>query len=170
MGLDSRLRPRLAKSHAAPAGGGGAGRGQATRCRSTEVGVVLVSVKDPDKAANVVERLKGWSTSAPGRGDRRHRRRPAPHGIRRPEGQKVLEGRDPRTSSTDEGREVQLVVKHRRGAGALTDSFKLRSTALMHKTPLLHHVSRAQRRCRRHHGASEGAGRGRPCNSLQDDV
>ncbi len=72
----------------------------------------------------------------------------ARHSIEAQQVNKVLEGRPHIVDLMKDGK-VQLVFNTVDGAGALTDSFTLRRTALMHKIALLHDG----RRC-------EGVGRG----------
>jgi len=95
-------------------------------------GVVFVSVKDPDKAAMVkpVKRLVelGFKVVATG-GTADHLRR---HGIEAQRVNKVLEGRPHIVDLMKDGK-VQLVFNTVDGSAALTDSFTLRRTALMHK-------------------------------------
>jgi len=95
-------------------------------------GVVFVSVKDPDKAAMVkpVKRLieLGFKVVATG-GTADYLRR---HGIEAQRVNKVLEGR-PRIVDLMKDGKVQLVFNTVDGSAALTDSFTLRRTALMHK-------------------------------------
>jgi carbamoyl-phosphate synthase large subunit len=95
-------------------------------------GVVFVSVKDSDKAAMVkpVKRLVelGFKVVATG-GTADHLRR---HGIEAQRVNKVLEGRPHIVDLMKDGK-VQLVFNTVDGSAALTDSFTLRRTALMHK-------------------------------------
>ncbi len=95
-------------------------------------GVVFVSVKDPDKGAMVkpVKRLVelGFKVVATG-GTADHLRR---HGIEAQRVNKVLEGRPHIVDLMKDGK-VQLVFNTVDGSAALTDSFTLRRTALMHK-------------------------------------
>jgi carbamoyl-phosphate synthase large subunit len=95
-------------------------------------GVVFVSVKDPDKAAMVkpVKRLVdlGFKVVATG-GTADYLRR---HGIEAQRVNKVLEGRPHIVDLMKDGK-VQLVFNTVDGSAALTDSFTLRRTALMHK-------------------------------------
>jgi carbamoyl-phosphate synthase large subunit len=95
-------------------------------------GVVFVSVKDPDKAAMVkpVKRLieLGFKVVATG-GTADYLRR---HGIEAQRVNKVLEGRPHIVDLMKDGK-VQLVFNTVDGSAALTDSFTLRRTALMHK-------------------------------------
>ena len=95
-------------------------------------GVVFVSVKDQDKPAMVkpVKRLVdlGFKVVATGgTADFLHR-----HGIVAQRVNKVLEGRPHIVDLMKDGK-VQLVFNTVDGASALTDSFTLRRTALMHK-------------------------------------
>jgi len=95
-------------------------------------GVVFVSVKDQDKPAMVkpVKRLVdlGFKVVATGgTADFLHR-----HGIAAQRVNKVLEGRPHIVDLMKDGK-VQLVFNTVDGASALTDSFTLRRTALMHK-------------------------------------
>jgi carbamoyl-phosphate synthase large subunit len=95
-------------------------------------GVVFVSVKDQDKSAMVkpVKRLVdlGFRVVATGgTADYLHR-----HGIAAQRVNKVLEGRPHIVDLMKDGK-VQLVFNTVDGASALTDSFTLRRTALMHK-------------------------------------
>jgi len=95
-------------------------------------GAVFVSVKDPDKAAMVkpVKRLVelGFKVVATG-GTADYLRR---HGIEAQRVNKVLEGRPHIVDLMKDGK-VQLVFNTVDGSAALTDSFTLRRTALMHK-------------------------------------
>ncbi|MGD9880802.1 MAG: carbamoyl-phosphate synthase large subunit [Reyranella sp.] len=120
MGLDSNFGRAFAKSQL------GAGS------KVPVDGVVFVSVKDSDKQAMVrpVKRLVelGFRVIATG-GTAEYLRR---HGIEAQRVNKVLEGRPHIVDQMKDGR-VQLVFNTVDGAGALTDSFLLRRTALMHK-------------------------------------
>ena len=120
MGLDSDFGRAFAKSQL------GAGS------KVPVDGVVFVSVKDPDKAAMVkpVKRLVelGFKVVATG-GTADHLRR---HGIEAQRVNKVLEGRPHIVDLMKDGK-VQLVFNTVDGSAALTDSFTLRRTALMHK-------------------------------------
>jgi carbamoyl-phosphate synthase large subunit len=120
MGLDSSFGRAFAKSQL------GAGS------KVPMDGVVFVSVKDPDKAAMVkpVKRLidLGFKVVATG-GTADFLRR---HGIEAQRVNKVLEGRPHIVDLMKDGK-VQLVFNTVDGAGALTDSFMLRRTALMHR-------------------------------------
>jgi carbamoyl-phosphate synthase large subunit len=120
MGLDSDFGRAFAKSQL------GAGS------KVPVDGVVFVSVKDPDKAAMVkpVKRLVelGFKVVATG-GTAEHLRR---HGIEAQRVNKVLEGRPHIVDLMKDGK-VQLVFNTVDGSAALTDSFTLRRTALMHK-------------------------------------
>jgi carbamoyl-phosphate synthase large subunit len=95
-------------------------------------GAVFVSVKDPDKAALVkpVKRLVelGFKVVATG-GTADFL---AKHGIVSQRVNKVLEGRPHIVDLMKDGK-IQLVFNTVDGASALTDSFTLRRTALMHK-------------------------------------
>jgi len=95
-------------------------------------GVVFVSVKDQDKQAMVkpVKRLVelGFKVVAT-RGTSVFLRK---HGIETQEVNKVLQGRPHIVDLMKDGK-VHLVFNTVDGAGALTDSFTLRRTALMHK-------------------------------------
>jgi len=95
-------------------------------------GQVFVSVKDPDKAALVkpVRRLVelGFKVLATG-GTADFL---AKHGIQSQRVNKVLEGRPHIVDMMKDGK-IQLVFNTVDGASALTDSFTLRRTALMHK-------------------------------------
>jgi carbamoyl-phosphate synthase large subunit len=95
-------------------------------------GAVFVSVKDPDKAAMVkpVKRLVelGFKVVATG-GTADFL---AKHGITAERVNKVLEGRPHIVDLMKDGK-IQLVFNTVDGASALTDSFTLRRTALMHK-------------------------------------
>ncbi|MFZ5779561.1 MAG: carbamoyl-phosphate synthase large subunit [Pseudomonadota bacterium] len=120
MGLDSDFGRAFAKSQL------GAGS------RMPVEGAVFVSVKDPDKQAMVkpVKRLvelgfKVVATS--GTADFLGR-----HGIEAQRVNKVLEGRPHIVDLMKDGK-VQLVFNTVDGSAALTDSFTLRRTALMHK-------------------------------------
>jgi carbamoyl-phosphate synthase large subunit len=97
-------------------------------------GVVFVSVKDPDKAAMVkpVRRLVelGFKVVATG-GTADYLRR---QGIEAQRVNKVLEGRPHIVDLMKDGK-VQLVFNTVDGSAALTDSFTLRRTTLMHKIP-----------------------------------
>ncbi|SJZ31630.1 carbamoyl-phosphate synthase large subunit [Enhydrobacter aerosaccus] len=95
-------------------------------------GMVFVSVRDQDKPAMVkpVKRLieLGFKVVATGgTADFLHR-----HGIEAQRVNKVLEGRPHIVDLMKDGK-VQLVFNTVDGASALTDSFTLRRTALMHK-------------------------------------
>ena len=120
MGLDSSFGRAFAKSQL------GAGS------KVPVDGVVFVSVKDADKSAMVrpVKRLVelGFRVIATG-GTAEYLRR---QGIEAQRVNKVLEGRPHIVDQMKDGR-VQLVFNTVDGAGALTDSFLLRRTALMHK-------------------------------------
>ena len=120
MGLDSNFGRAFAKSQL------GAGSAMPVD------GVVFVSVKDSDKAALVkpVKRLIefGFSVVATG-GTADFLRK---HGIEAQRVNKVLEGRPHIVDLMKDGK-VQLVFNTVDGAGALTDSFNLRRTALMNK-------------------------------------
>ncbi len=95
-------------------------------------GTVFVSVKDPDKQAMVkpLKRLVelGFKIVAT-RGTAEFL---AKHSIEAQQVNKVLEGRPHIVDLMKDGK-VQLVFNTVDGAGALTDSFTLRRTALMHK-------------------------------------
>jgi carbamoyl-phosphate synthase large subunit len=106
-------------------------------------GVVFVSVKDQDKSAMVkpVKRLidLGFKVVATGgTADYLHR-----HGIAAQRVNKVLEGRPHVVDLMKDGK-VQLVFNTVDGASALTDSFMLRRTALMHKIAYYTTVSGAK--------------------------
>jgi carbamoyl-phosphate synthase large subunit len=120
MGLDSNFGRAFAKSQL------GAGS------KVPLDGVVFVSVKDQDKASMVkpVKRLidLGFKVVATG-GTADFLRR---HGIEAQRVNKVLEGRPHVVDLMTDGK-VQLVFNTVDGAVALTDSFRLRRTALMHK-------------------------------------
>ncbi len=94
--------------------------------------MVFVSVKDSDKAALVkpVKRLVelGFKVVATG-GTAEYLRR---HGIEAQRVNKVLEGRPHIVDLMKDGK-VQLMFNTVDGSAALTDSFTLRRTALMHK-------------------------------------
>ena len=120
MGLDSTFGRAFAKSQL----GSGA--------KVPVEGVVFVSVKDGDKAALVksVKRLVelGFKVMASG-GTAEFLGR---HGVEAQRVNKVLEGRPHIVDLMKDGK-VQLVFNTVDGASALTDSFTLRRTALMHK-------------------------------------
>jgi carbamoyl-phosphate synthase large subunit len=120
MGLDSNFGRAFAKSQL---GSGG---------KVPVEGVVFVSVKDGDKPSMVkpVKRLVdlGFKVVATG-GTADFLRR---HGIEAQRVNKVLEGRPHIVDLMKDGR-VQLVFNTVDGAVALSDSFTLRRTALMHK-------------------------------------
>jgi carbamoyl-phosphate synthase large subunit len=120
MGLDTNFGRAFAKSQL------GAGS------KVPVEGVVFVSVKDQDKAAMVkpVKRLieLGFTVVATG-GTSDFLRR---HGIETQRVNKVLEGRPHIVDLMKDGK-IQLVFNTVDGASALTDSFTLRRTALMHK-------------------------------------
>jgi carbamoyl-phosphate synthase large subunit len=120
MGLDSNFGRAFAKSQL---GSGG---------KVPVDGVVFVSVKDQDKQAMVkpVKRLVelGFKVVATG-GTADFLRR---HGIEAQRVNKVLEGRPHIVDLMKDGK-VQLVFNTVDGAVALTDSFTLRRTALMHR-------------------------------------
>ncbi len=120
MGLDSDFGRAFAKSQL------GAGS------KMPVEGVVFVSVKDTDKSAMVkpVKRLVelGFRVVATaGTADFLGR-----HGIEAQRVNKVLEGRPHIVDLMKDGK-VQLVFNTVDGSAALTDSFTLRRTALMHK-------------------------------------
>jgi carbamoyl-phosphate synthase large subunit len=120
MGLDSTFGRAFAKSQL---GSGG---------KVPVEGVVFVSVKDQDKAPMVkpVRRLVelGFRVVATGgTAEFLHR-----HGIEAQRVNKVLEGRPHIVDLMKDGK-VQLVFNTVDGAVALSDSFTLRRTALMHK-------------------------------------
>ena len=120
MGLDTNFGRAFAKSQL------GAGS------KVPLEGVVFVSVKDQDKAA-MVKPLKrlielGFTVVATG-GTSEFLRK---HGIEAVRVNKVLEGRPHIVDLMKDGK-VQLVFNTVDGASALTDSFTLRRTALMHK-------------------------------------
>jgi carbamoyl-phosphate synthase large subunit len=106
-------------------------------------GAVFVSVKDPDKAALVkpVKRLVelGFKVVATG-GTADFL---AKHGIKAERVNKVLEGRPHIVDLMKDGK-IQLVFNTVDGASALTDSFTLRRTALMHKIAYYTTVSGAK--------------------------
>ncbi|MEI7871959.1 MAG: carbamoyl-phosphate synthase large subunit [Alphaproteobacteria bacterium] len=120
MGLDTNFGRAFAKSQL------GAGS------KVPLEGLVFVSVKDPDKAAMVkpVKRLidLGFTVVATG-GTADFLRK---HGIAAERVNKVLEGRPHIVDLMKDGK-IQLVFNTVDGATALTDSFTLRRTALMHK-------------------------------------
>ncbi len=95
-------------------------------------GVVFVSVKDQDKQAMIkpMKRLAelGFKVVATG-GTAEFLRK---HGVEAQRVNKVLEGRPHIVDLMKDGK-VQLVFNTVDGASALTDSFTLRRTALMHK-------------------------------------
>ena len=106
-------------------------------------GMVFVSVKDQDKPAMVkpVKRLVelGFKVVATvGTADYLHR-----HGIVATRVNKVLEGRPHIVDLMKDGK-VQLVFNTVDGASALSDSFTLRRTALMHKIAYYTTVSGAK--------------------------
>ncbi len=120
MGLDTSFGRAFAKSQL----GSGA--------KVPVEGAVFVSVKDQDKPAMVkpVKRLvelgfRVWATG--GTADYLAR-----HGIEAQRVNKVLEGRPHIVDLMKDGK-VQLMFNTVDGASALTDSFTLRRTALMHK-------------------------------------
>jgi carbamoyl-phosphate synthase large subunit len=106
-------------------------------------GTAFVSVKDPDKQAMVkpVKRLidLGFKVVATG-GTADFLRK---HGIEAQRVNKVLEGRPHIVDLMKDGK-VQLVFNTVDGAGALSDSFTLRRTALMHKIAYYTTVSGAK--------------------------
>ncbi|CAN5697059.1 carbamoyl-phosphate synthase large subunit [soil metagenome] len=120
MGLDSNFGRAFAKSQL------GAGS------KVPLDGTVFVSVKDSDKAAMVkpIKRLieLGFKVVATG-GTAEFMRK---HGIEAQRVNKVLEGRPHIVDLMKDGK-IQLVFNTVDGAGALTDSYTLRRTALMHK-------------------------------------
>ncbi len=144
MGLDSNFGRAFAKSQL------GAGS------KVPVDGVVFVSVKDPDKAAMVkpVKRLVdlGFTVVATG-GTAEFLRK---HGIAAQRVNKVLEGRPHIVDLMKDGK-VQLVFNTVDGAGALTDSFTLRRTALMHKIAYYTTVSGAKASVEGIAALSEGA-------------
>ncbi len=119
-------------------------------------GVVFVSVKDPDKAAMVkpVKRLVelGFKVVATG-GTADFLRR---HGIGAQRVNKVLEGRPHIVDLMKDGK-VQLVFNTVDGSAALTDSFTLRRTALMHKIAYYTTVAGAKASVEGIRALSEGA-------------
>jgi carbamoyl-phosphate synthase large subunit len=144
MGLDSDFGRAFAKSQL------GAGS------KVPVDGVVFVSVKDPDKAAMVkpVKRLVdlGFKVVATG-GTADFLRK---HGIEAQRVNKVLEGRPHIVDLMKDGK-VQLVFNTVDGAGALTDSFTLRRTALMNKIAYYTTVSGAKASVEGITALSEGA-------------
>ena len=120
MGLDSNFGRAFAKSQL--------GAGSAMPLE----GVVFVSVKDSDKAAMVkpVKRLIDFGFSVVATGGTADFLRK--HSIEAQRVNKVLEGRPHIVDLMKDGK-VQLVFNTVDGAGALTDSFNLRRTALMNK-------------------------------------
>src|SRR5499427_1461960 len=131
MGLDSNFGRAFAKSQL---GSGG---------KMPVEGVVFVSVKDQDKPAMVkpVKRLVdlGFKVVATG-GTADFLGR---HGIEAQRVNKVLEGRPHIVDLMKDGK-VQLVFNTVDGASALSDSFTLRRTALMHKIAYYTTVSGAK--------------------------
>ncbi len=119
-------------------------------------GVVFVSVKDPDKAAMVkpVKRLVelGFKVVATG-GTADYLRR---HGIEAQRVNKVLEGRPHIVDLMKDGK-VHLVFNTVDGSAALTDSFTLRRTALMHKIAYYTTVAGAKASVEGIAAVSEGA-------------
>jgi len=120
MGLDTSFGRAFAKSQL------GAGS------KVPVEGVVFVSVKDQDKAAMIepVKRLVGLGFTVVATGGTSDFLRK--HGIEAVRVNKVLEGRPHIVDLMKDGK-VQLVFNTVDGASALTDSFTLRRTALMHK-------------------------------------
>ena len=119
-------------------------------------GVVFVSVKDQDKQAMVkpVKRLVelGFKVVAT-RGTSVFLRK---HGIETQEVNKVLQGRPHIVDLMKDGK-VHLVFNTVDGAGALTDSFTLRRTALMHKIAYYTTVAGAKASVEGIAAAKEGA-------------
>ncbi len=119
-------------------------------------GVVFVSVKDQDKQAMVkpVKRLVdlGFKVVATlGTAEFLHK-----HGIEAQQVNKVLQGRPHIVDLMKDGK-VQLVFNTVDGAGALTDSFTLRRTALMHKIAYYTTVAGAKASVEGIAAAKEGA-------------
>jgi len=144
MGLDSNFGRAFAKSQL----GSGA--------TLPVEGAVFVSVKDSDKAAMVkpVKRLValGFRVVATG-GTADYLRR---HGIEAQRVNKVLEGRPHVVDLMKDGK-VQLVFNTVDGASALSDSFTLRRTALMHKIAYYTTVAGAKASVEGIAAVSEGA-------------
>ncbi len=119
-------------------------------------GAVFVSVKDSDKQAMVkpVKRLVdlGFKVVATG-GTAEYLRR---HGITAERVNKVLEGRPHIVDLMKDGK-VQLVFNTVDGASALSDSFTLRRTALMHKIAYCTTVAGAKASVEGIAAVSEGA-------------
>lgn len=120
MGLDSNFGRAFAKSQL------GVGS------KVPVEGVVFVSVKDSDKSAMVrpVKRLVNLGFKVVATGGTADFLRL--HGVETQRVNKVLEGRPHIVDLMKDGK-VQLVFNTVDGAGALTDSFTLRRTALMNK-------------------------------------
>jgi carbamoyl-phosphate synthase large subunit len=119
-------------------------------------GVVFVSVKDQDKQAMVkpVKRLVelGFKVVATrGTAEFLHK-----HSIEAQQVNKVLQGRPHIVDLMKDGK-VQLVFNTVDGAGALTDSFTLRRTALMHKIAYYTTVAGAKASVEGIAAAKEGA-------------
>jgi carbamoyl-phosphate synthase large subunit len=119
-------------------------------------GVVFVSVKDQDKLAMVkpVKRLVelGFKVVATrGTAEFLHK-----HSIEAQQVNKVLQGRPHIVDLMKDGK-VQLVFNTVDGAGALTDSFTLRRTALMHKIAYYTTVAGAKASVEGIAAAKEGA-------------
>ena len=144
MGLDSNFGRAFAKSQI--------GVGSTLPVEGT----VFVSVKDSDKAAMVkpVKRLieLGFKVVATG-GTADFLKR---HGIEAQRVNKVLEGRPHIVDMMKDGK-VQLVFNTVDGASALTDSFTLRRTALMHKIAYYTTVAGAKASVEGIAAVSEGA-------------
>ncbi len=144
MGLDSNFGRAFAKSQI--------GVGSTLPVEGT----VFVSVKDSDKAALVkpVKRLVelGFKVVATG-GTADYLKR---HGIEAQRVNKVLEGRPHIVDMMKDGK-VQLVFNTVDGASALTDSFTLRRTALMHKIAYYTTVAGAKASVEGIAAVSEGA-------------
>jgi carbamoyl-phosphate synthase large subunit len=144
MGLDSNFGRAFAKSQL----GSGA--------KVPVEGAVFVSVKDSDKSAMVkpVKRLVelGFRVVATG-GTADYLKR---HDIEALRVNKVLEGRPHIVDMMKDGK-VQLVFNTVDGASALTDSFTLRRTALMHKIAYYTTVAGAKASVEGIAAVSEGA-------------
>jgi carbamoyl-phosphate synthase large subunit len=133
-------------------------------------GVVFVSVKDQDKQAMIkpMKRLAelGFKVVATG-GTSEFLRK---HGVEAQRVNKVLEGRPHIVDLMKDGK-VQLVFNTVDGASALTDSFTLRRTALMHKIAYYTTVAGCKGLGRGYCGTEgRGSRRGAPAILLQDDL
>ena len=156
-GAGFRFRPRL-RQVAARRGQQGAGRRRGLRLG-----------QGPRQGGDGEAGEAAGRARLQGRGDRRHRRVScASHGIEAQRVNKVLEGRPHIVDLMKDGK-VQLVFNTVDGAAALTDSFTLRRTALMHKIAYYTTVAGAKASVEGIAALSGGrAGRGAPAILLQE--